>query len=283
MGNMLGLSSLVMRGIDKNRGRGLAAVSKWWFVLLGCLFFKTASSQIVPSSTRLVFEGATQVQVLSITNNGPDTARFSVSMVEMRMKSNGKMERITSADSGQVFASKYIQFFPDHLILAPNDSQRIAVRFQGTPPPGECRSHLLLKPARIKCTAVDSAAGASCQQKQGITIPVIIRQGDLTASVNLSDISVTSDTAITLHLTFNRTGEMSVYGDISVDYIPPDGDAISVGEAKHVAVYTPNKARQLNVRLKHVDGIDYHSGKLTIQYKGANQSDVLASAELQLH
>jgi hypothetical protein len=52
----------------------------------------------------------------------------------------------------------------------------------------------------------------------GISIPVIVRVGDLKADVSIIDANLTakSDSITELALTFSRKGDKSVYGDLTV-------------------------------------------------------------------
>ena len=114
---------------------------------------------------------------------------------------------------------------------------------------------------------------------------MIIRVGEYDSKVNFSDVAfkIENDTLPTLNLKFNRTGNMSVYGDIAVDYISFQGKVTHVGAVKGVAVYTPNAFRRLHLPLDKIPGVDYHKGKLHIVY--ADQSPraaVLAEQELVL-
>ena len=67
-------------------------------------------------------------------------------------------------------------------------------------------------------------------------------------------------------MTFNRTGNMSVYGDITVDYISTQGKITRVGIANGVAVYTPNTIRRFQFNLNKLPGVDYKSGTLRVIY-----------------
>jgi hypothetical protein len=121
----------------------------------------------------------------------------------------------------------------------------------------------------------------------GITIPVIIRVGESTAKVTLNDLAldVVNDTIPRISIVFNRTGNMSVYGDIAVDYISAQGKITRVGIANGVAVYTPNTKRRFQFNLNKVPGVDFRAGTLRVIYSAA--SDVkpvrLAEAELPLN
>ena len=65
---------------------------------------------------------------MNLANIGKDTATYSISVVQIRMKENGGFETITEPDPGQLFADKYIRFFPRSVTLGPSESQVVKVQ-----------------------------------------------------------------------------------------------------------------------------------------------------------
>jgi hypothetical protein len=257
----------------------------------------SAQGNLLIMPRRVVLEGSKKSEDLTLVNTGKDTATFVVSIVDMRMKQDGSVEVITKPDSGQNFADKYLRFFPRTVKLGPNENQLVKMQLTKAEKlsQGEYRSHVYFravpqeKPLGEADVRKDSAAGVSIELRPvfGITIPVIIRVGENTTKVRLSDLSmdVVKDTVHKVKMTFNRTGNMSVYGDISVDYISTQGKITRVGLVKGIAVYTPLSDRRFQFNLDKVAGIDWHSGKLHVVYE--TPVDVkavkLAEAELVLH
>jgi hypothetical protein len=244
---------------------------------------------------RAVFEGSKKTIELTLANTGTDTARYNISMVQFRMKEDGSFEEITQPDPGQIFSDQYLRFFPRNVTLAPKEGQVVKIQLIKTSQlaPGEYRSHMYFravpvqKPLGEKEIPLDSSAiSVRLVPIFGITIPVIIRVGASTAKVNFSDLSfeMADDTIPRLKLTFNRTGNMSVYGDLSVSYISLLGKITQVGVVRGIAVYTPNILRRFQFNLNKIEGIDYHSGKLHIVYTAPTdvKATRLAETELQL-
>ena len=244
---------------------------------------------------RLVFEGSKRSIDVNLANVGQDTATFSISMVQIRMTENGGFEIITEPDPGQNFADSYIRFFPRSVNLGPNESQAIKVQLTRASDlaAGEYRSHLYFravpKPTPLgEQTNVIDTSTISIQLKPifGITIPVLIRIGESNTKVNLSDLSFqnVNDTIPRINLSFNRTGNMSVFGDLAVDHISTQGKITRVGVVNGIAVYTPNKVRRFQLNLNKVPGVDFNTGTLRVIY--STSSDVkpqrYAEAELTL-
>jgi hypothetical protein len=242
---------------------------------------------------RLVFEGSKKSIDVNLANIGQDTATYSISVVQIRMTENGSFETITVPDPGQNFADSYIRFFPRSVSLGPNESQAVKVQITRTNdlPAGEYRSHLYFravpKPTPLgEQTKNADTTTISIQLKPifGITIPVLIRIGESNTKVTLSDLSFQNinDTLPQIKLTFNRTGNMSVFGDITIDHISTQAKVTRVGVANGIAVYTPNKIRKLQLNLNKVAGVDFKTGTLRVIYSAPSDVKPQRYAEAEL-
>lgn len=281
---------------------GISAVRYLCCFVIAFVFFYVMISQdahaqgnLLVTPSRVVFEGQKRAEELNLANSGKDTARYLISFVEIRMNKNGTFDQINEPDSGQQFASRYLRFFPRSVVLGPNEAQVIKLQLTGTSQltSGEYRSHLYFravpneKPIGEDTANADSSGiNVKLTPVFGITIPVIIRVGETSASVQLSDLSVDqlNGSAPGLNVLFNRLGNSSVYGDLTVDYISPQGKTTQVGVARGLAVYTPNSQRYVHLPLQTKPGINFRTGKLRVAYttKSKTSTEELARAELQL-
>jgi P pilus assembly chaperone PapD len=268
------------------------------FVLSAFIFPETifAQGDLLITPRRVVFDGSKRSMDLNLANTGKDTAVYAISLVQIRMKEDGGFETITEPDPGQQFADRYIRFFPRTVTLGPNEAQTVKVQLirYNELKEGEYRSHFYFRSVpNIKPLGEEEAAKDTTNISVklipifGITIPAIIRVGESTARLTLSDLSfkIVNDTIPVIGMVFNRTGNMSVYGDIAVDHISPQGKVTRVGAANGVAVYTPNSTRRLKLNLARVPGVDFKSGNLKVTCSAS--SDVkpakYAEAEVLLH
>ncbi len=265
------------------------------FVFFASLTEVKAQGNLLITPRRVVFEGTKKSQELNLANTGTDTAKYNVSIVQYRMKEDGSFQEITVPDEGQNFADKFIRFFPRSVTLAPNEAQVVKMQLIKTDQlkPGEYRSHIYFR-AVPKQTALgteeklkdSTAIGVKLVPIFGITIPVIIKSGESTAKVFLSDLKfeIIHDTIPQLSLTFNRSGNMSVYGDLKIEHVSGMAAAKQVGIVKGIAVYTPNAKRNFQMDLDKKSIADYRSGSLKITY--TSQSDTkpekYTEAELKL-
>jgi hypothetical protein len=244
---------------------------------------------------RIVFDGGKNVRELTLVNNGKDTMRYAISFTQMRMNDDGGFENITTPDSGQRFADKYLRLFPKHVVLAPQEGQSVKVELvrAGELEPGEYRSHLFFRteekytPLGDQHAPGDSAAlSVQVKVKGGMTIAAIVRIGANDAKVELSDLSLSLQDSLppTVRVAFRRSGAMSVYGDIFADYLAPDGGVTRVGSAQGVAVYHPNAVRRSTMQLQQPATVDYRRGILRLTYclPSADGAKPLASAQLKL-
>jgi len=264
-------------------------------LILLCAEKLSAQGNLMITPRRVVFEGQKKTQELNLANTGKDTARYLISMLEIRMKADGTFEQISVPDSGQHFASNYVRFFPRSVVLGPGEAQTVKIQVvkQSQLLAGEYRSHIYFRaiPAERPLGETEipkDTTGISVHLIPifGISIPVIIRMGESLSQVSLSDLSfeMLNDTMPVLNMVFNRTGNFSVYGDIRIDIITRSGKIKQVGEIKGIAVYTPTSSRRIKVTLDKIAGIDYKSGKLHVQYTTSSDAKPakIAEAELKL-
>ncbi|HPQ56925.1 MAG TPA: hypothetical protein PLS52_07320 [Bacteroidales bacterium] len=254
-----------------------------------------AQGNLLVTPRRVVFDGSSRVMELNLANTGRDTARYNISFIQYRMTEEGAFEEITEPDPGQFFADNHLRFFPRSVTLAPNEAQTVRMQVVGRErlDPGEYRSHVYFRavPNQVALGEEDPNRDTTSVSVRlipifGITIPVIIRVGEPTTEVYISDLVLDKpeEGSPQLQMTFNRSGNMSVYGDLNVTHVSAEGTETIVGVVNGIAVYTPNALRRFRLELNPPEGVSLDSGKLLITYNA--QSDVkpetYASAQLEL-
>lgn len=235
------------------------------------------SQDLMVFPKRLIFEGNNRTASINLSNVGQDTARYNISFLQYRMTETGGFEEITTPDSAQRFANPYLRFFPRSVTLAPNESQMIKIQLTKTDSltPGEYRSHLYFRSVpkaiplgEVKPEKQDSGISIRLIPVFGITIPVIIRVGEPDTKVRLSDATVTttSDSTANLSLNIHRSGNMSIYGNITVKYTSPNGNSKQVGYAQGLSIYTPNIKRQFSLALEKEATDNFQKGNFHIEF-----------------
>jgi len=253
----------------------------------------TAQGNLLITPRRAVFEGSKRSLDLNLANIGQDTATYAISLIQIRMTENGGFESITEPDPDQRFADRNIRFFPRSVTLAPNEAQVVKVQLirSNELVPGEYRSHFYFRslpkitPLGEEEVLTDTTTiSVRLTPIFGITIPVIIRVGGSNAKVSLYGLSLemVNDTVPRFSMVFNRTGNMSFYGDLTVDHISPQGRIIRVGIANGVAVYTPNTTRRFQFNLNNVQGVNFRTGTLRVIYTAPSDVKPARYAEAEL-
>jgi hypothetical protein len=262
-------------------------------VLLINGFKSIAQGDLLVTPIRVVFEGNKQKEALNLVNTGKDTATYSISFLQYNMKEDGSFVNIEKPDSGQLFANPYLRIFPRQVTLAPGEPQVIMLqcRRKADMLAGEYRSHLYFraeknyKPLGTKNSGKDTTLlSVQLIPVYGMSIPVIIRSGVVNASTTLSNIKLETqqDTVNYLSLTLNRSGNSSVYGNLTIDYFPVKGKPYEIGQVKGVGVYTNTNKRNILIRLNKTPGQVYKDGKLKVRYTSPDEAKYMLYAEGEL-
>jgi len=263
-------------------------------VLFAASFFQNAFGQgdLLVSPVRVVFEGNKQKEEISLVNIGNDTTTYSVSFIQYKMNEEGNFELIDGQAEGQMFADKYLRIFPRKITLAPRESQVVRIQLNRKPDmaPGEYRSHLYFRaeketsPLDLGVKKDEKLMSVKITPVFGISIPVIVRSGDVKATTDLSDLRLEAqkDTLSNLRFVINRQGNISVYGDIIAEYVPVKGKPVQIGLARGVAVYTSVTKRNFNLRLSSLKNVDLNSGKIRLKFTSPKDSPYELYSEKEL-
>lgn len=252
-----------------------------WYCLF-CPFILLGQGDLFVYPKRVVFEKTQRYQEFNLANTGSDTARYSISVLQMKMKEDGGFEIMDGPEPGHKFAHEHFRFFPRNVVLGPNESQVLKMQITNVKQleSGEYRSHLYFRsepkinPLDESITDKDTTAvRIRITPIFGITIPVIIRKGMVDVKVRILDSSIEMVQARpVLNLILERVGNISVYGDILIEYIGGKSKkSTSVGKIKGLAVYTPNILRHIQLGLEQKEGVDFKKGMLRVTYSDKNQ------------
>jgi hypothetical protein len=264
------------------------------FILSGFAQQISAQGDLLVSPVRVIFEGTKQKEEISLVNIGNDTTTYSVSFLQYNMNEDGNFKLIEKPDSGQMFADSYIRVFPRKITLAPRESQvvRIQIRRKPDMQAGEYRSHLYFRaeketsPLSLEVKKDSKLMAVQITPVFGISIPVIIRTGSVKVISSLTDLRLDKqqDTISNLKFIINRTGNISVYGDIIAEYVPLKGKTVEIGLARGVAVYTSVNKRSFSVRLLNAKNLNLDSGKIRLRFTSPKDSpyELYAEKEIEL-
>ena len=216
-----------------------------------------AAGDLLVAPTRVILDGSRGTEVV-LNNIGSAPATYRISLEIKRMTAAGGLDEIAeeNATPAERAALDMIVFSPRRVTLPPNQPQvvRVGVRVPEGLPPGEYRAHMLFRavpdvvPA-VGAEAKPEGAGVSIALTPiyGITIPVIVRVGDLGAEAVIGDAWVSEGAdGPAFNFDLSRTGSRSVYGDIEVTR---PGVAEPLLVARGIAVYPEVGARKVSLRV----------------------------------
>jgi hypothetical protein len=245
---------------------------------------------LLVAPTRLVFEGRQRTGQLTLVNTGSQTATYRISLIRLRMTETGGFREVQEPDSAEQFADTLVRFSPRRVELPPGVPQtvRLQLRLPADLPVGEYRSHLLFR-AIPASTTEDSARSEPATDLQltlravyGVSIPIIVRHGDLVAGVSLSDPRVESvpgaEPPARLMVTLHRSGDRSVYGDLTAVLVRDGQPDLVVGVARGLAVYTPNTRRTCVLPVRLPPSLDPRA-RLRVRFDSASGVTEIPIAE----
>ena len=238
-----------------------------------------AGSNLLVTPTRVVFDNRSRSAQVTLMNQGDETGNYRISFIRQNMTDNGKFVPVKEGEDGK-YADQMIRYSPRQVTLDPGQSQivRLLLRRPRNLEDGEYRSHLLFqglpnpKTTNIEDLSNKNRKGISVEIVPivGISIPVIVRHGELSANVSLTDVRVVTpdkqDGKPGLSVVINRTGNASVYGDFKAVFTPAGGEPTVVGQAIGVAVYATNAQRRFRIPLQVPPGFNLQNGDLHITY-----------------
>ena len=216
-----------------------------------------ASGDLLVAPTRIILDGSRGTEVV-LNNIGSAPATYRISLEIKRMTAAGGLDEIAEekATPAERAALDMIVFSPRRVTLPPNQPQvvRVGVRVPEGLPPGEYRAHMLFRAVPDVVPAVageakSASTGVSIALTPiyGITIPVIVRVGDLGAEAVIGEAWVSEDAdGPAFNFDLSRTGDRSVYGDIEVTR---PGVAEPLLVARGIAVYPEVTARTVSLRV----------------------------------
>jgi hypothetical protein len=250
---------------------------------------EAGAGDLLVAPTRLELNGFRGTEVI-LNNIGSETATYRISLELRRMTPDGELKEVDPAEANatETSALEMIAYAPRRVTLAPNQPQsiRVGVRPPANLPDGEYRVHMLFRAipaprAATEAQFVTEGIAIDLRPIYGVTIPVIVRNGQLSAEAGITNVKLTSEQgreAVAVELT--RTGNRSLYGDLRV--VKPGREPVTL--ARGVAIY-PEIDRRI-VSFPVPEGTSGSlAGPATVQYvertdEGAGR--VLAEAEVVL-
>lgn len=236
-----------------------------------------AAGDLLVAPTRIVLDGRRGAEVI-LNNIGNEEATYRISLELRRMNDIGRLEDLTpeTATDLEKAALDIIRFAPRRVTLPPNQPQAIRIGLQGTEslPDGEYRAHMLFRaiPKTPDAVAEDTQASGltiNLIPIYGVTIPVIVRKGELTATAAIANALIAQDAdGSALQFDLQRQGNRSVFGEI---HVTRPGVAEPLLVAKGIAVYPERNTRLVSLPLDAATAAKM-SGDIVISYYEAPEA-----------
>lgn len=233
-----------------------------------------AQGDLLVAPTRVILDGRRGTEVI-LSNIGSEEATYRVELELRRMTPEGGLLDIEPEEANDVerAALDMIRYAPRRITLPPGQPQ--AVRLSARPgpelPDGEYRAHMAFRaiPKPVKLTEQEeqeTGVKLKLVPVYGVTIPIIIRHGQITATAGLQQPRIEREgDRSEIHLTISRQGQASTYGDIQ---ILRQGSGEVLYSARGLAVYAEVPSREFNLPVADAD-LAKLSGPIRIEYREA--------------
>jgi len=223
---------------------------------------------LLVAPTRIVLDGRRGTEVI-LNNIGEEEATYRVSVEFRRMTRAGDLEDVSTPNAEELAAQSMILYAPRRVTLPPRQPQaiRISARAPEGLADGEYRAHLLFravpKPRPIAKPGETKGVSISLTPIYGVTIPVFVRLGNLSAKAGIADVHLAKfDGKPAIAFDLSRSGDRSTLGEVRV-LKPGVADPIAI--LRGVAVYKEVTTRRVTVPIaeKYAGSL---SGPVIVQY-----------------
>ena len=243
-------------------------------IFIGCTLAVLSSSvsardalQILP--TRMVMSNETSAD-LTLINKGDEAGTYRILLRNIRTDDDGQFQEAVEAREGELVADKFIRYSPRRITVDADSNQkvRLVVRKPRNLNPGEYRTHMVFQslPKQAPNTLENSQeVVVSVDPIIEISIPIIVRVGDLDAQIELGDMSLGDDNLLSMQI--KRSGNRSIYGDVEVFVNSGKAKGVQAGFVKGVSVYVPNALRNFLLPLTLPDGFNPTDDGLLVRFK----------------
>lgn len=245
-----------------------------------------AAGDLLVAPTRVILDGKRGTQVI-LNNVGSEEMTYRISLEIKRMAEDGRLEDIDPAATTEAekAALALVRYAPRRVTLPPNQPQsiRIGLNPADTLPDGEYRVHMLFR-AIPKTQAVTDEAGTNDLKIQliplyGITIPIIVRKGELAATAALANARIGRDEdGPVLEVDASRKGNRSIYGEFRVS---KPGQSKPIIVQKGIAIYPEIAKRKVDLPLSDEEAAAIRGSEVIIAYHDTPENGGGMIAELR--
>lgn len=245
----------------------------------------SAQGDLLVAPTRVIIDNRGTAEVV-LSNIGDKEATYRVTAQLKRMTADGKLEPVEDKDANatEKAAEDMVRYFPRQVVLPPGQPQilRVTARPLADLPDGEYRIHLAFNGLPQVAPVGEQSQGDELKIQlipvYSITIPIIIRKGNLEATAAISNPHIVEEAGgPVFELDMARSGTASVFGEIRI--LKP-GQSDPVFLARGIAVYPELSHRSLELPLTPGQA-QAMKGPIKVEYRELpeNGGKLLASVE----
>jgi len=237
-----------------------------------------AYGNLMIAPQRIVLEERERSASVSLINTSNETRTYRLHWVQKKQTENGEYIDLPSDSNEVPNASSMLRFSPRQVTLSPGERQtvRIAARRKKGMKLGEYRSHLLFQALPKQEDIPQGGRGARIKINLllGFAIPVIIRQGALSASAKIRNVEITKTLEkgkvfYGAKISVQRSGPHTAYGALKVFWKSRLNRSYEqVAILNNVALYPESNIVQYHAGLKDFRDTN---GFFKVEYIGAKE------------
>ncbi len=204
--------------------------------------------QVMP--TRVVI-AQQRTDEITLVNRGSSEGQYRILLKNKSMTDTGSFAEFDKTAAPEWAADKFIRYSPRSVRISDGGFQKIRLMIKKPSglAPGEYRTHMVFRSSKEQKNPIlepDQELSFSFEPIVEISIPIIVRHGKLTATVAMDNIKLEGSD---IYFSIKREGTRSLYGDLKVYLVSASSDELLVGFRKGIAVYYPNEARNMRLKL----------------------------------
>ncbi|UFS71139.1 hypothetical protein LPW11_02855 [Geomonas sp. RF6] len=227
------------------------------FLILFNAPISAAAPDLMIYPTRVVMSDKVKSAQVDIINTSQTQASYKIGLARKRMTESGEFKDVSDAEPDERFADDVVKYSPRQVTLLPGAGQTIRIMFKPSAEmaDGEYRSHLVFAKVASGISQLPEpkeqdpkTLTMKITTNVNISIPVIVRHGQLEAEASIDPSSITL-TALQpsqqqVNFTLARKGTRSIYGEVAL-YRGKEKIAVM----DNFAVYVPNSHRKVSMHI----------------------------------
>jgi len=253
-----------------------------FLIFLGLWLCSSTHAEMLISPTRVMVDQENRSATMTLRNSSSGSRTYRLSWEDKRATEEGSYTEVPEGEAWPS-AQELIRFSPRQITVGPGENQ--TVRFSFRPPSdlasGEYRSHLLLQvipeisepTSTLAGPTADGNVGVQIFMQMSFSIPVVARYNTGVPQVSIGEVKaipVGSGNGLGLELIFNREGDASSFGNVSVEMQKDSNSQIElIGKYEELSIFREVNKRRITIPLR--DSTIPKGAVVRIAYEGQNE------------